>query len=100
MTSFVPEQNITAPAYTKTVIINITVANCHIDSCTITGYYFNRLSFSYDNDTIPAQLIPLPFIAEEKTVTIALLSLQYYTSRGMITDLRWLPCGVAAGYLK
>jgi hypothetical protein len=98
--SFIPVQNIVAPAYTKTVNIKIAVAGCHVDTCMITGNYFEELSFSYNDDTIPSQSISLAFQAWEGNVSLALLSLQYQSNKGVITDLRWLPCGVVAGYLK
>lgn len=98
--SFVPERNIAVPACTKAVTINIAIASCHINSVAITQYYFHQLSISYDNNVVPGQFIPLPFCPEKGNVTLVLLSLQYCTSGGMITDLPWLPCGVTAAYLK
>ena len=100
MASFVPAQNIAAPAYTKAVTINIMVANCNVATCAITGYDFTQLLYAYNNDTVPAQLFTIPYSAIAGDISLALISLQYHTSRGTITDLRWWPCGFVAGYVK
>jgi hypothetical protein len=98
--SFVPEQNIVAPAYTQTVNIKIAAASCHVDACTIAASYFEELSFPYNNDAIPSQTMSLPLQAEEKCVSLVLLALRYHTSKGVVEDLRWWPCGIVAGCFK
>jgi len=98
--SFVPTQNIVAPAYTKTVNLKMAVAQCQVDSCAVTANYFHELSVDYNSDTVPAQFISLPFTAEEGNIVLMLLSLQYYTANGMVTDERWMPCGIVAAYVR
>jgi hypothetical protein len=98
--SFVPTQNIVAPAYTETINLKMIVAQCQVDTCTVTANYFHELTVDYNSDTVAAQFISLPFAVQERSICLVLLLLQYYTGKAMVTDMRWMPCGVVAAYMK
>ena len=93
-----PEHHIAAPAYTQSVRWQITITDCTLDNCMMTGNYSTAIEMEYGNGFIPAQQIELPFVLKPGNITIVAIALKYTaTKKGSlqpVEDKRWMPAGV------
>lgn len=99
--AYIPAKAIAAPAYTTGVHVTIAAACCCITDKTITGSHTIQFAIAYDNTTVPAQHITLPFNPPLKSLTLVVIGLTYKVNKKgtqtTVTDKRWMPCGIAAG---
>jgi hypothetical protein len=102
--ALVPKQQVGAPAYTDLVTWTIAATCYHPASKSITGTYTTMFNMPYDNNHLPAQVIPLPVEMSAGTITLVLVSLRYRVKRkgvSVLTDeMRWLPCGIIGGWVE
>jgi hypothetical protein len=99
--SFIPESAITAPAYTKNIVCTIMAASCTTSTPAATGSYTTQLNIPYNNETIPAQKIPLGISTAPGNLTIVTVALEYYKGEILPAkknrELRWSPDGIVEG---
>jgi hypothetical protein len=67
--ALVPKQQVGAPAYTNFVSWTIAATCYHPASKSILGTYTTMLDMPYDNNLLPAQVIPLPVEMPAGTIT-------------------------------
>lgn len=99
--SFIPRNSITAPAYTTNIVCAIMAATCTTNTPAAAGSYTTQLTIPYNNETIPAQQVPLDIATVASNLTVVTVALEYYKGAVLPAnknkDLRWLPAGVVEG---
>ncbi len=101
--SFVPVQSMPAPNRTVKVHITLITAGYHLHAKCIIGTHTQQFTILYNNESVAAQDIVLPWAVPEQSLTLTLLSMRYVAEHkgryAEVEEKTWMPCMVVAGCL-
>ena len=100
--SFVPVDKIVAPAYTRSLQLNIAAAGYNFQTKTIIGRYSSVIDINYNDDTfLPAEL-QTGLSTGAGNLIIVVAGITYNAMRNgnlvAINDMRWMPAGVISAF--
>lgn len=103
--SFVPVENIKAPATTRMVYWTISMTGSTIDGRDqLVASHTFKLVIPYNETRVPEQQIEIPYVPESGSINIIALDMQCETTRYghpvKVTNKVWLPSGVIGSYYR
>ncbi len=96
----VPKRNISAPPYTGVVELQMMAARYKTEPNRIDANFSTTISLPYNDKKVEAANIATGLYAEEQCITLLLIAIHYRRHEQKVLDLRWLPCGIVAGYVS
>jgi hypothetical protein len=96
--SFVPVDKIVAPAYTRSVQLNIAAAGYNFQTKIISGSYSSVMNINYNDDLFPPAELQIPLATSAGNLIIVAAAVTYNAMQKgsliTITEMRWRPAGV------